>query len=91
AKRLPSNRSPKSRVFPASSNTAASWWWEPRRTRARVIDLRVEDLGNSWRKSFEADVCQSEFAVKPYSLLMGSMKVVDAVTVSVTVDRAKDD
>jgi hypothetical protein len=54
-----------------------------------VIDLRVEDLGNSWRKSFEADVRQ--FAVKPYSLLMGSMKVVDAVTVSVTVDRAKDD
>lgn len=50
-----------------------------------------EDLGNSWRKSFEADVRQSEFAVKPYSLLMGSMKVVDAVMVSVTVDRAKDD
>ena len=76
----------------ASATSRPRWSLEIHgKTRARVIDLRVEDLGNSWRKSFEADVRQSEFAVKPYSLLMGSMKVLDAVTVSVTVDRAKDD
>jgi polyisoprenoid-binding protein YceI len=57
----------------------------------RVIDLRVEDLGDSWRLSCEAVVRQSEFGVKPYSMLMGSMKVVDDVTVSFTAGRAKDD
>jgi polyisoprenoid-binding protein YceI len=61
------------------------------KARERVIDVRVEDLGNSWRISGQADVRQSDFGVKPYSLLMGSMKVVDNVTVSFTADRAKDD
>ena len=31
--------------------------------------------------SCEADVRQTEFGVKPYSMLMGAMKVVDTVTV----------
>jgi len=61
------------------------------KSHKRVIDLRVEDLGESWRLSCDADVRQTEFGVKPYSLLMGSMKVVDDVTVSCTVVRAKDD
>ncbi len=57
----------------------------------RGIDLRVDDLGDAWRLSCEADVRQSEFGIKPYSMLMGSMKVVDTVTVSFTAQRAKDD
>jgi polyisoprenoid-binding protein YceI len=61
------------------------------RARERVIDVRVEELRNSWRISGQADVRQSDFGVKPYSLLMGSMKVVDNVTVSFTADRAEDD
>jgi polyisoprenoid-binding protein YceI len=60
------------------------------KTKKRVVDLRVEDAGDSWRLSCEADVRQSEFGVKPYSLLMGSMKVADDVTVSCTVRHAKD-
>jgi len=48
----------------------------------REVDLHVEDLGDSWRMSCEADVRQSDFGVKPYSQLMGAMKVVDTVTVS---------
>jgi polyisoprenoid-binding protein YceI len=60
------------------------------KTRPQVIDLRTEDLGDAWRLSGEAVVRQSEFGVKPYSLLMGSLKVADDVTVSFTAQRAKD-
>jgi polyisoprenoid-binding protein YceI len=59
--------------------------------RQRAIDLRVDDVGNSWRLCCEADVRQSEFGVKPYSMLMGSMKVVDNVIVSLTAVRVKDE
>jgi polyisoprenoid-binding protein YceI len=61
------------------------------KSRKRVIDMRVKDLGDSWRLSGEADIRQSEFGVKPYSLLMGSMKVADVVTVSFTVGWPKQD
>ena len=59
-------------------------------TRECAIDLHVEDLGDAWRMSCRADVRQSEFGIKPYSMLMGSMKVVDTVAVSFSADRAKD-
>lgn len=58
--------------------------------RERVIDLRVEDLGDAWRMSCQADVRHTEFGIKPHSMLVGSMKVVDIVTVSFTAERAKD-
>ena len=60
------------------------------RTRPRAIVLRTEDLGDAWRLSTEAVVRQSEFGVKPYSLLMGSLKVADDVTVAFAAQRAKD-
>ena len=50
------------------------------------IDLRVEDHGDAWRLSCEAIVRQSDFGITPYSMLMGSMKVVDTVTVSFTAE-----
>jgi polyisoprenoid-binding protein YceI len=59
-------------------------------TRQREIDLRTEDLGDSWRMSSYASVRQSDFGVKPYSLLMGSMKVTDEVAVSFTARLVKD-
>lgn len=59
--------------------------------RDRVIDVRVEDLGDARRLSFETDVRQSEFGVKPLSRLMGLMKVADDVTVSANIAWAKDD
>lgn len=61
------------------------------KTRDQVIDLRTADLGNAWQLSTEAVVRQSDFGVKPYSLLMGSLKVADAVTVSFRGQRAKND
>jgi polyisoprenoid-binding protein YceI len=54
------------------------------KSRPREIDLRVKDLGDAWLMSCEADVRQTEFGVKPYSMLMGAMKVVDTVTVAFT-------
>jgi polyisoprenoid-binding protein YceI len=61
------------------------------KSRQHVIDLRTEDLGDSWRMSAESKVCQSDYGVKPYSLLMGSLRVADEVTVSFTAVHAKDD
>jgi polyisoprenoid-binding protein YceI len=56
-----------------------------------VIDLRTEDLGDSWRLSAESQVRQSDYGIKPYSILMGSVQVADDVTVSFTAVHAKDD
>ena len=56
-------------------------------SRRCVVDLRVDDLGGAWRLSGETEVRQTEFGVKPYSMLMGSMKVVDIVTVAFSAVR----
>jgi polyisoprenoid-binding protein YceI len=61
------------------------------KSRKHVIDLRTEDLGDSWRMSAASDVRQSDYGVKPYSLLMGSVRVADDVTVSFTAVHDKDD
>ena len=58
--------------------------------REHVVDLHVDDLGDSWRMSCETEVHQTDFGVKPYSMLMGAMKVADPVTVSFTAQRPKD-
>ena len=59
------------------------------KSRPQVIDLAVDDEGDSWGLSTEAPVTQTEFGVKPYSLLMGSMKVADEVIVAFTATRSK--
>jgi polyisoprenoid-binding protein YceI len=56
-----------------------------------VIDLRTEDLGNSWRMSADSVVRQTDYGVKPYSLLMGSVQVADDVSVSFTAVQPKND
>lgn len=56
-----------------------------------VIDLRTEEIGDSWQMSAESTVRQSEYGIKPYSLLMGSLRVADDVTVSFTAVHAEDD
>lgn len=59
--------------------------------REHVIDLHTEDLGESWQLSAESTVRQSEYGIKPYSLLMGSVQVADEVALSFTAVHAKDD
>jgi polyisoprenoid-binding protein YceI len=61
------------------------------KTREHVIDLRTEDLGDSWRISAESGVRQSDYGIKPYSILMGSVQVADDVTVAFTAVHAKDE
>ncbi len=60
------------------------------KSRDHVIDLRTEDLGDSWRMSTESTVRQSDYGIKPYSLLMGSVQVADDVSVSFTAVHARD-
>jgi polyisoprenoid-binding protein YceI len=59
-------------------------------TKTRVVELRVDELDDSWRMTCEAQVRQSEFGIKPNSMFMGSMKVTDDVTVSFAASRPKD-
>ena len=56
-----------------------------------VIDLHTKDLGDSWRMSAESTVRQSNYGIKPYSLLMGSVQVADDVMLSFTAVHVKDD
>lgn len=57
--------------------------------RPRAIDLEVTDLGDTWRLTCDSVVRQSEFGVTPYSLMMGSLRVADDVTVSFTATLPK--
>lgn len=59
------------------------------KSRKHVIDVRTEDLGGQWRMSAESTVRQTDYGVKPYSLLMGSVKVADEVSVSFTAVHPK--
>lgn len=58
-------------------------------TQERGIDLRVEDVGTTWRMSCDAVVRHSDFGLKPYSMMMGAMKVTDEVTVTFAAERLK--
>lgn len=49
--------------------------------RPRSVDLRVGDNGDSWAMALQSSVSQAEFGIKPYSLLMGSLRVADEVLV----------
>ncbi|WP_370500629.1 YceI family protein [Mycolicibacterium sp. jd] len=59
------------------------------KAREHVVDLRVDDHGDNWRMSCDAVVRHSDFGVKPYSMMMGAMKVADEVAVSFSAERAK--
>ena len=52
--------------------------------------MRTDDLGDSWRMSAESTVRQSDYGIKPFSLLMGSVQVVDEVAVFFTAVHRKD-
>lgn len=58
-------------------------------TRSQVVDVRTDDQGDGWRLSSETVVRQSDFGIKPYSQLLGAVKVADDVTVSFTARASK--
>lgn len=49
------------------------------RSRPQTVDVTADESGS--RLSAEVTLRQSDFGVKPYSLMMGALKVADAVTV----------
>jgi polyisoprenoid-binding protein YceI len=57
---------------------------------SRVVELKVEEAEDSWRMTCDAQVRQSEFGVKPYSMFLGAMKVADDVTIEFSASRPKD-
>ncbi|MCA2245239.1 YceI family protein [Mycobacterium sp. WUMAC-067] len=59
-------------------------------SRDHAIDVRTEDLKDAWRMSAETTVRQTDYGVKPYSLLMGSVQVADDVSLTFTAVHAKD-
>jgi polyisoprenoid-binding protein YceI len=59
------------------------------KSRKHLIELRTEDLGGAWQMSAESSVRQTEYGVKPYSLLMGSVRVADEISVSFSAVHAK--
>jgi len=59
-------------------------------SRDHVIEMRTEDLGDSWRMSLESTIRQSDYGIKPYSLLMGSVQVADEVSLTFSAVRAQD-
>lgn len=51
-------------------------------TADQLVHVQVEDSGESRRISGRAEVRHSDFGIKPYSMLMGAMKVADEVGVT---------
>ena len=59
------------------------------RTRPTALDLVVEESSGSWRVGTECRLRHSDFGIKPYSLMMGALKVADQVRVIVEVTRSR--
>jgi polyisoprenoid-binding protein YceI len=58
-------------------------------SRTQTVELSVADDDDRWALSAETPVTQTAFGVKPYSLLMGTLKVADEVTVQFAATHAK--
>lgn len=52
-------------------------------TRPATVEVAVTDAGDRWTVSGGAPVVQSEYGVKPYSAMMGGLKVRDRVDVRI--------
>ncbi|MGA5464457.1 YceI family protein [Mycobacterium sp. NPDC050041] len=57
--------------------------------RERTVDVQVSDAGDSWQLSCDTEVLHSDFTMRPYSMVMGAMKVEDAVAVSFSAEHPK--
>lgn len=57
--------------------------------RGQALELRTEDFGEFWAMSARAELRHTDFGLRPYSMLLGALRVSDAVTVSFSATRAK--
>lgn len=53
------------------------------------IEVGVTENPNSWSIVGKLDLLQSDFGIKPYSAILGSLKVTDRVDVHLTVEAKK--
>ena len=56
--------------------------------RPQTVEVRVADSGDALALSARVQVTQSDFGVKPYSLMMGALKVADEVTIDFSATHA---
>ena len=56
--------------------------------RPQTVEGRVADSGDALALSARVQVTQSDFGVKPYSLMMGALKVADEVTIDFSATHA---
>lgn len=59
-------------------------------TRRQAVDVETRDTGDRWRLSSETAIRPSDFRIRPPSILMGSVRVVDTVTVWFSATRTKN-
>jgi len=58
-------------------------------SRPQSVDLAVTDAGDVLSLSARVGLAQTDFGVKPFSLMMGALKVADEVTIAFSATRAK--
>jgi len=56
-------------------------------SRPHIVDVIATESGDGWRLSAESVVTQSDFGITPFSLMLGSLRVADPVTVRFTAER----
>lgn len=54
------------------------------RERPQTVDVTVAEEDGRWTIAARVPVTQSDFGIKPYSLMMGALRVADEVTVEFT-------
>jgi polyisoprenoid-binding protein YceI len=60
------------------------------RRRAQAVELLVTETDDRWDIRSETILAQTDFGVRPYSLMMGSLKVADEVQVIIDVSYTKE-
>jgi polyisoprenoid-binding protein YceI len=58
-------------------------------SRPQSVDVTVTDVGDALALSAQVAVKQTDFGVKPFSLMMGALKVADEVTLAFSAKHAK--
>lgn len=58
-------------------------------SRPQVVDVSLSDAGDSTALTASVRVRQTDFGVKPYSLMMGALKVADEVTIEFSATHSR--
>ncbi len=58
-------------------------------SQPQTVDLTIADRGQEWGLSTRIPLTQSAFGIKPFSLMMGTLKVADEVTLEFSATHPK--